>query len=429
MKGQAKRKLKGGFKKGHAVLYRPKPYQESREIRRKIRRLTAEQFSDAVGSDSKGVMSCKDQEGKRLYPTLLRPAPKDPSYWDSYNKMSTIGGNENTYMIVHRNKCAQMWNSEFQAHCQTQPSCNGFLDWDEQRFQKRGLCWVVAIKCLKCTYRSVTYKLYEEIQSESRGRKSAGPNIGVQVALARQGMSSSGLTELISSMNIISPATSGLQKSANKVNSELVKANQKDMENKLCYLQTLNECKGLSRQAPINIESDGTYNNRLSSGVGKTPMQPATQVTYLACENETPNKYIVHAGTYSKICGCKKSDSGTTMHTPNCGANLPQSAVIGNEGQYLQDTLHGLNKQGISVKFVTLDGDSNANAIVPNIIQPDDTELNSLRCTRHLTRTLETEVKKSKFSDTMFVGSNSQAKQQAHEQIFIRHWGPLYSRI
>jgi hypothetical protein len=52
----------------------------------------------------------------------------------------------------------------------------------------------------------------------------------------------------------------------------------------------------------ISVSGDARYNNRLESGVGKTPFQPATQSVYCISENETPNKDIICANIDNMLC-------------------------------------------------------------------------------------------------------------------------------
>ena len=156
-------------------------------------------------------------------------------------------------------------------------------------------------------------------------------------------------------------------------------------------IQDLNEKMGLTRMAVINIEADGTYNNRLNSGVGETPTQPAIQATYLVADNITDYRLIINVNVYSKKCSCRGKDAnGVAIHVADCSANLSLDAVIGNEGLYLQNAISQINEQGVSIEYVTLDGDSNSNTAVRNILQTNDPsrEIKVFHCTLHLTQSM-----------------------------------------
>lgn len=409
-------KRDSSFKKNRPTLFRESKSDNFKVDRpnKTSRRLTEEEFAELVDVNKIGMMATRDEKGDTTRTTILRPKPAPPSYWNIYNdKPSTR--NDNTYIIVHRQKNADMWNLEVRNHSVASPSCDGHLNWDDDNSEKRGLCWAAILQCTLCKYTSKKYKLYEEVENTSRGRKRAKPNAGIQVGVARLGLASSGLQEILASINIIPPSRAGLQKSANTINPMLVKTNKQDMKSRISRIKTLNQKKGLPLDTPINIEADATYNNRLNSGGGKTPTQPGTQATYLAAENVTTSKDIVHVGTYSKLCTCKRNKSGILQHKQECCANLTSDAVIGNEGLYLTNAVQDINSQGISINFLTMDGDSNSNSTATNIMQSSNPniEITPLRCTRHLTRALEREIKKSKFSTHMFPGKNKSDRDRA----------------
>ena len=92
----------------------------------------------------------------------------------------------------------------------------------------------------------------------------------------------------------------------------------------------------------ISIEADATYNHRLVSGCPKTPFQPATCAT---C-----------AVFVAKQCNCREPG-----HQEGCTADLAKTAVLGDKGKYLKDTLGEISNGGLPVDAVTLDGDSNSN--------------------------------------------------------------------
>lgn len=419
MKGKFQRR-RSGFTKGHQKYHRPTAYPVLEEEGKVTKRLTVREFASVIEEDSAGVLGSRDAEGKRVNTRVLRPTSNEPDFWDVYNQ-EVCAGNQETYILVHRRKVGEMWNSAFRAHTASSPSCQGNLSWDEDRCEKRGVCWIMSVSCMACGFKHSRDKLYEEVATNSRGRKCAAPNVGLQVGLARQGISSAGFTEVWSSLNAVPPSLSGLQKAANNINPKIIAANRADMNKRVSDLKALNEKRGLSYGSAINIEADGTYNNRLSSGVGKTPMQPATQTTYLVAENVTSNREIIYAGTYSKLCSCKRNAEGNIIHKSHCTANLAEDAVIGNEGRYLEESVRHLNSEGLSVQHVTLDGDSNANSAVDNIMQSCDPKrkIKVSRCTRHLSKSMQRDLGHTKFSDRMFPGRTKKDREQAQARFTI----------
>ena len=68
----------------------------------------------------------------------------------------------------------------------------------------------------------------------------------------------------------------------------------------------LNEIREFNKNHPISVSGDGRYNNRLDSGVERTPRQPATQSIYCIVENETPNRDIISVNIDNMLCDTAK---------------------------------------------------------------------------------------------------------------------------
>lgn len=345
-----------------------------------------------------------DEEGRRVDYTALRPK-KSTTFIDDYESRSREDGH---YAMYHNGRLIEFITTVVNQHTSQSPGCQADLSWTDQQSEKRGLAWAQSVCCNRCGYVSGKTKLYEEVCTGRPGRKAAKPNVGVQVGLARQGISASGFADILSSANIPPPSTSGLQRAANKVNPVLIEENQLDMSSIRRELKRRNLLLGKRHDDPINVEADGTYNNRIGSAWGKTPMQPATQATYMVAENITPEKKIIAARTYSKICNCDVK-YGVGPHREHCTANLRPDAVIGNESLYLEDCIGDIQTDDISIQYITLDGDSSARCTCDDVKNPrSDVEIRAQYCIRHLSRTLQAKCNKVKFSPSMFSGKHAE---------------------
>ena len=397
------------FKKGHKFLSSQKEaYVDLKE--RPVVRLGSTDFQNVVDSDPTGRLVTRDCAGQAIECMILRPKAESGTYYATYDQDPSIPeGDDSTYMFVHKGRTLDLFNQAFKAHSIVSSECTGDLVWDRDSTQQRGLCWSMALKCSVCGYLSTTHKLYDEVRSEGAGRKAATPNVGLQVGLSRQGISTTGLADILQATNTPAPSTRGMQKTANKVNLVIEQANQKDMAERIEKLQVLNAKRGLSHTASIAIEADATYNNRLSSGLGKTPAQPATQATYLACEQVTREKQIISATLYSKLCPCNSEE-----HRPNCPANLSRDAVIGDEKLFLKNALREIpSNGGPPVGAVTLDGDSSANLAA----RESGATVNV--CTKHLTRRSGKRFKLCAFSQSMFPGRLKSEKDEFHHRFSV----------
>jgi len=420
MKGDRKRKLHGF--KSNPGNRKDSPWKavkcaEDEPVGSK--RLKLDDFTSIVNESKEGILVIRDNLGSPVNQRILRPQPAEKDVYAEYNNNAEgIRPDAQLMYMVHLQKTEYLWNSSVREHAAFRENCPGNLLFDTETAEKRGICWRMGLKCEQCGYTSKIHKLFDEKQDNKRGRKAALPNIGLQIGLNRQGIGASGFCDIVNSANMVAPARSGMQKAANKVCDQMVQQNEADMLQRIEHLKDLNETRALPRNHPITVESDGTYNNKMFSGVGKTPFQAGTQATYLTCENTTPQKKIIAVGTYNKLCRCGLSIEGV-QHTPHCSANIPYTASIGDEGKYVVDAITKINNAGMSVSAVTLDGDTKATSAVHSLNQPDfDGKPLALRCTRHLGRGLEKKLKGTTFSDKMFakMGRNKTQKRSAQNR-------------
>ena len=381
------------FKKGHTFI---PPSTTSVEPQEKpIVRLNNREHSSIVEYTIGGEILTRDSLGQPVPCMLLRPKGDSETYFQTYDQKTSIPeGEDNTYMVLHRSKVIKLFNSAFKNHKILYPNCEGDLEWDEHSTQQWGLCWSAALRCSCCGFVSQTSKLYDEIDRDGVGRKTAAPNLGLQLGMARQGIGNEGVIDILQATNIAAPSSRGMQKTANRVSTIIEKVNREDMTERTHQLKELNVKRGLSMQAGIAVEADGMYNNRLCSGAGKTPAQPATRAVYHISENMTNDKQVISLNIYSKLCSCRGRG-----HKEDCTATLPPDAVISNEGGYWrigENEVYSIG--GLRIDLVTMDGDSNANAVARERGVVVST------CTTHLTRRSSAKIKQSAFSNTMFPG-------------------------
>ena len=347
--------------------------------------------------------------GEAMDYTMLRPPP-EKNMWDTICDDEL--DNNDTYAIYHRGKLCDLWNSAFKGHRDFDSLCDGDLTWDDDACEKRGLAWLMALKCTKCAFKSPRTKLYDETESDGCGRKAASINTRLQIGLSKQGISNTGMRTVLASLNILPPSASGMQAAANSVGQGIIEANTEDMDKIRGELKQLNEATGRPSSHPIPAEADATYNNKIYSGIGNTPFQAGTQATFLVAENATPSKKIIAAKTYSKLCSCPKDYE----HKDSCTANLDPDDSIGNEGEYLRHAIADINKSGVQIGELTMDGDSCSRSTATFIKQPQGANIQPKYCTRHLIRNMERSIQKTEFSKSMFIGKNKAEKDRAHNR-------------
>ena len=109
------------------------------------------------------------------------------------------------------------------------PGCPTKLEFDFQKEQQKGVCWKETLRCELCGFCSDRTKLYEELTTQSRGAKTAKPNIGLWVALMDNPIMGTTLQEIFPALNTPAPSYSGLQYTANKVGPMLVQTVREDL--------------------------------------------------------------------------------------------------------------------------------------------------------------------------------------------------------
>ena len=135
--------------------------------------------------------------------------------------------------------------------------------------------------------------MYEEADTEERGRKAAKIKIGLPVGLTHTPISTTSFQKLCLSCNIPCPSTTGMQHMANKVAEKIQEVNEEDLRQQQKELSYIIRLRGEKKTKVLNIQSDCIYNNALYSGVGKTPFRPATQCAYTVAENITSKHQII----------------------------------------------------------------------------------------------------------------------------------------
>lgn len=421
------RSRKYGFQAGNsahklrrkAELHVPEPVSYVRPTVEKFELLSSP--IRGKGEDCPVVIT--DSDGQLCEQKFLRPVQRTPTPLE-VSQVAQPGSSTDTNAIYHRGKLIQLFQEATAGHQEFSPGCSGLLDFDDSMRVQRGLAWKESMKCVTCGYQSPVRNIYETVQANRRGPKTAALNYAAQVGLSHTSIASTGLSNILLAMDIPSPSLSGMQKCANKVGDMLVEHNTENMREIRKELQELNTLKGLPASAPVNVEMDGRYNNPIYSAVGNSPFQAATQVSHITVENATRKKYVVDVQTHSKLCQQGELIARTTGHRPcpehpGCTADLPQSAVIGNEKRWAQDSLLDLAADGLHVNVVTTDPDSSSYRAAVELHSQGELshEPQHQLDPHHLSRGQRKSVKSTYFSKTMFPGHTAAERKRMQTRL------------
>lgn len=270
---------------------------------------------------------------------------------------------KNTNRIVTIKKNSEMWNEVFREHGIESPACDGYLDWDLSKEEKRGSAWREVATCSKCQYKSKTYNLYDEVITNRPGRRAAKINLGRQVGIQHTPGGTTSYRQVCMASNIPPPSVSGMQHTSNIVAKSIESKNKEDLKHQREKVKRVKTLRG-DNPHTINVQGDGVYSNRIYSGIGKTPFQPATQSTYTVAENETFKHNLIDTNPKSKLCSAKykkhKVSTKVGEHAGFCSANLNMQDSIGDEQSRARECFEELRKDGLEVNEVTTDPDGSA---------------------------------------------------------------------
>ena len=399
---------KFGFQKGNIPFHQGKKrnYEKSLEPE-PLMRLPHDVFESRVTQTIDNVLTVPDVDQSACPPKLLRPRAKSPELIDEYLESNAPDPDNHTYKHYVPSLVSVLWNSTIKEHKLEKNDCDGYLDFDSHAAKKWGFAWNERLKCNKCGFVGKFHKLYYEVETAGRGRKSATINMGLQAGLMTTPISNKSFRDISINCNVIPASLSGMQRLANKVGSVIVNYNRQDMKQIREALVIENEMVGYKNPALVNVETDARYNNPIFNS-GTTAFQAGTQVVQTMIENNTRNKKIVSVFTGNKLCNVasRLRNKGIEVLCPNhagfCSANLAEDAVIGDETEYTRKCTLELNDT-LKIAHITTDGDSKSFIGVKNA---QGSDVKQLRDVRHLSNSMKRAVQNCTFSLTMFSGTH-----------------------
>ena len=368
MKKGSRKRSKTHFKPGHTFGVRKKPVEPSSNTAqleeaaagRWIPRLTRSDFAKVVKVSPAGLLQVPDEYGRPGTTKVLRPRP-DVQVPLTLQYLKTDNNDYGSEMrLVHMAKTEAMWNTCYREHSQVSGDClqpNLFVF----KELKKGVCWKQGLECSNCTYRSDLFKLYDEVQSDGRGAKTAAPNRGLQVGLQESMCGNSKARVIIATTNTPPPSHSAMQKQSNKVGGITATIVQEDLNRKCEATHEINKLRGLQPDAPINISVYVRYNSNFITSRHKLG-QSASQAIGVAVENQTDEKQIISMFMSNKLCweGSWLRGLGFNVTCPGghfgCTATSDRAQPL-SERKIGEKIGEHLSLHQVLVEHVTTDGD------------------------------------------------------------------------
>ena len=147
-----------GVKKGHSHFKCKRKFKVSNTG--KYVRWKKDQLQAVAGTS----LDIRDTDGEPCDVHLLRPSlvkltnPSEDTECQNDTQLDS-------YRIWHAKKTQQMFAECYRKHKNEFPACDGSLELDVDGEEKRGLAWRERLKCLKGTYLSKYYELYNNINT------------------------------------------------------------------------------------------------------------------------------------------------------------------------------------------------------------------------------------------------------------------------
>lgn len=340
-------------------------------------------------------------------------------------KIETWDLESDSYRSIHVRRNAEMWNDTFKDHRIEHPFCQGFLHWDMNAEEMRGICSRQQMICDTCSYRSKKFNLYEEQVTGKAGRRAATQNTGLCVGLSKTPIAANSLRRICLSSNMGAPSARGLQKTTNRIMSSIVEENKLDLQTQRRNLVQEQLKTGKVNAQDIEMQADALYNNPLYSGVGKTPFQPATQVVFSVAENVTANHNIIGLTVHNKLCSkgahLKPKKSHRCSHD-DCFVTLPFEHSIGDEKKWAKETLNDMKeKSGIQVNVLTTDGDCATGLAAQELFEEGKTSTQpKLQLdTAHVSRNHRKHIRHHRGLENKIVGPTIKFRQHAQSRLAL----------
>jgi len=383
-------------------------------------RPTEDQDSLYVNRDRKGNIIQNDIETLNEVGTtmVLRHTKLQGSRIARFIGEKTDSDEVEGYRMWHAKTAVHACVSAQRHHDKIQTDCKGLVRVSARKEQKKGLTTSETLVCDECNYESPHSKFYGVVPSDEpgkRGPKVAEPNMAAQVAMFNSPIGPQVLREVAAALDISVPTTGGLQNLANKYSDKMVSLNEKDMEALRETVKEVHAVKGNEPDSGIPIEADSRYQSPLRSGRGKKPGQPSGTCVTNVAENVTKRKWVICTHVKNKNCQqCSRGEGKKEVPSHKCSANIPQSAVIGDERQaaieIAKKLMSGPSKT--IVAELTEDGDSSFSSGMKEVME--EAGLNDLKVFKdivHLSKAIRRKVSGGKWSKQMFPGKTQEERK------------------
>ena len=349
------------------------------------------QFTDNLSTSfsiENGSFACKSMQSAGRKQTHTVPA---------------LGGNR----IVSMNCLAKAMNSVYHTHSDTSNNCRGdfiFPDYADKTMTQYGMGTVLTVQCTLCNFKD-TFKLFEELTSNDRGRPAAKINRQLGAFMTKSAISYNDVRLLFSSLDIPPISETALTRQVNYVSPKWKEINEKMMDDNSQVLKILKQHKEECSNG-VTCVTDTCYNNPPK---GRSMYQPGTQCVTPMLECETSKNMVIALTSTSKLCN--KGPRCNLSH-PGCTATMSVETPISSaEKNALIDNVKQVEMRGLTVEEVVCDGTATK--------QLNNLNIRKQHCLVHMARCQKRRVLKAQLSNRM-VGSSNKKNHMKFKQKLSR---------
>ena len=310
--------------------------------------------------------------------------------------------------MINVDKCKLMdgINECIRLHAQKSKDCQQ-LEIDMTGIVPWGVTLRCEFKCKNCTFLTPRYRLYDTVESSSKGAKAAISNVALGFGLQDTPIGNERARCVIGSTGVRPGSRRGMQKISDKVAAVTVQLQNEDEANQIEQLKDILEARGLGRDAPIAAEFDVRYDGA-SHTTSYHPGSGASCGLGIVHENMTDQKRIIGSHIETKLCyiGARMRNAGKNVQCPGhagCSATIKYSDVI-SEGRIAKKIGKDLVDKGMMVSHFTSDSDGRGPIGMQEAMADADPTFHVIRMkdTVHLGKNQKSRIMRAKLSTTIF---------------------------
>ncbi|CAC5397278.1 unnamed protein product [Mytilus coruscus] len=211
-----------GFQKGYV------PWNKGKKIefikiskKNQFCRHSQSVFDRIVRQSSNGVLTIENVDGTPVEQVILRPMPQNLDVVDKYLQAANNYSDACPNKVYTPKHVESLFSSEIRNHRLYNSECDGDLKFDAENEKQWGCVWRERLKCQKCDFESKYYRLYDVVETNKRGQKSAKLNIQIQCGLITSPISNKNFRDILMISNMSPPSSSGMQRLQTKLQKRL----------------------------------------------------------------------------------------------------------------------------------------------------------------------------------------------------------------